>query len=267
MPVIVGTCGWQYRHWIGCLYPTGLPRRDWLAHYAARFAAVEIDSAFYHLPSTHTFEQWAELTPPDFTMAVKASRYLTHMRRLRDPGEAVSRLMEGVSHLGAKMGPVLLQLPQDFVVNVAALDETLAAFPTGTKVAFEPRHPSWYVDATARTLADHGAALCLTDTPDRRCPLWRTTSWGYLRFHHGRALPKSCYGRGALRTWAGRLAELWPDGNDVYAFFNNDAFGCAVRDAHAFALALRRAGLEVTRVASAAEAGACGHETAGTTDR
>jgi len=267
MPVIIGTCGWQYRHWSGCFYPTGLPQRDWLAYYAERFAAVEIDSAFYRLPSTHSFEQWAEQTPPDFTMAVKASRYLTHMRRLRDPADAVSRLMERASHLGTKLGPILLQLPRDFALNVVALDETLEAFPAGTKVAFEPRHPSWYVEATARVLADHDAALCLSDSPGWRCPMWRTTSWGYLRFHHGHAQPTSCYGRSALRTWASRVAELWPDGNDVYAFFNNDAFGCAVRDAHAFSVAILRTGLRVARVASAAETRACGHKAIGATEQ
>ena len=135
MPVLVGTSGWQYRDWRGRFYPQGLAQARWLEHYAERFATVESNNAFYRLPEPATFAAWAERTPPGFVMAVKASRYLTHIKRLRDPEEPVGRLMERARHLGAKLGPVLLQLPPTLRADPATLDRTLRAFPAGTRVA------------------------------------------------------------------------------------------------------------------------------------
>ena len=254
MPVLIGTSGWQYADWRGRFYPAGLAQARWLEHYAARFRTVEVNNAFYRLPEAATFEAWKERTPEDFIVTVKASRYLTHVRRLKDPAEPVHRLMSRTEHLGAKLGPVLLQLPANFRIDLGALDQTLSSFPSRTRIAFEPRHDSWYTDETADLLARHGAAFCLSDTPDRRSPHWRTTDWGYLRFHQGRASPAPCYGRTALRSWAARLADRWSSSDDVYVYFNNDHGGCAVRDAHRFALAVERVGLEPSRVPSAREA-------------
>lgn len=255
MPVLIGTSGWQYRHWRGRLYPQGLAQARWLEWYAARLATVESNAAFYRLPEAHTFRAWAERTPDDFVMAVKASRYLTHVRRLRDPAEPVARLLERASALGPKLGPVLLQLPPDLRAAPELLAATLAAFPPTVRVAVEPRHDSWWTDELRALLVEHGAALCLADSPHRRTPVWRTADWGYLRLHEGRASPHPCYGRAALATWARRLAELWPpsEGHPVYVYFNNDPEGCAPRDARRFALAAARAGLEPTRVPAAAE--------------
>jgi uncharacterized protein YecE (DUF72 family) len=266
VPVFVGTSGWQYKDWRGRFYPKGLAQAGWLEHYAARFQTVEVNNAFYRLPEISTFERWRDTTPDDFVVGIKASRYLTHIKRLKDPTEPVQRLMDRAGHLGPKLGPVLLQLPGNFKVDLGALRETLEAFPSGVRVAFEPRHDSWYVEATADLLAEHDAAFCLRDGPHgsdgasssggraRKAPLWRTARWGYVRFHEGRARPHPCYGTTALRTWAERLAERWESSDDIYAYFNNDHGGCAVRDAHRFALALERAGLEPTRVPSAREA-------------
>lgn len=258
MPVHIGTSGWQYRHWRGLFYPTDVPQRLWLEHYAERFATVEVNNAFYRLPEAGTFASWAERTPDDFVVAVKASRYLTHVKRLRDPAEPVGRLLERAAHLGRALGPLLLQLPPTLHADVVLLDEVLAAVaeastrlaPTvpAVRVAVEPRHPSWYADAVADVLSRRGAAFCLTDTPARRSPVWRTASWGYVRFHEGRASPSPCYGRRALATWAECLASCFGRGDDVYAYFNNDTSGCAVRDARRFAAAVAKAGLEPTRV-------------------
>jgi uncharacterized protein YecE (DUF72 family) len=253
VPVLIGTSGWQYADWRGRFYPTGLAQARWLEHYAARFRTVEVNNAFYRLPEATTFEAWKDRTPGDFIVTVKASRYLTHIRRLKDPAEPVDRLMSRAEHLGPKLGPVLLQLPANFRINLEALDETLSHFPRTTRIAFEPRHDSWYTDGTADVLARHRAAFCLSDTPRGRSPQWRTADWGYLRFHEGRATPPPCYGRTALRSWAERLADRWSAAEDVYVYFNNDRGGCAVRDAHRFALAVRRVGLEPSRVPSARE--------------
>lgn len=266
MPLLIGTSGWQYRHWRGLFYPDGVPQRQWLAHYAARFATVEVNNAFYRLPEASTFAGWAGATPADFVVAVKASRYLTHVRRLRDPAEPVERLLGRAAYLGAKRGPVLLQLPPTLKADVALLEDSLACLadaggrlgtPAGggrpLRIALEPRHPSWYTEAAAAVLRRHDAAFCLSDTPQRTAPRWRTASWGYIRFHQGRASPSPCYGRRALQAWAERLAALWAPGDDVYAYFNNDPGGCAVRDARLFALAASRVGLSPTRVPGPSE--------------
>jgi uncharacterized protein YecE (DUF72 family) len=248
----VGTSGWHYAHWRGGFYPQSLPARQWLGHYAQRFATVEINNAFYRLPEAATFAGWAAAVPADFVVAVKASRYLTHIRRLHDPDEPAQRLRQRITGLGSKLGPVLLQLPPNLAIDTVALAQTLKAFG-GIRVAVEFRHASWYVPETRRVLEEHQAALCLTDTRGRRTPLWATAAWGYVRFHAGRGQPPSGYGRTSLQTWAHHLADLWPDTADVYAYFNNDAHGCAPRDARRFALAARRAGLDATRVPPAGQ--------------
>jgi uncharacterized protein YecE (DUF72 family) len=212
---------------------------------------VEINSAFYRLPESSVFERWAASTPDDFLLSVKASRFLTHIRRLTEPKEPIDRLMDRAKHLGKKLGPILLQLPPTLHVDVEALRITLESFPSGVRVAFEPRHPSWYNSETEKLLATHDAALCLSDKGSRTSPLWRTASWGYLRFHEGRASPSPCYGRTALNSWASRLADMWSEMEDVYVYFNNDRGGCAVRDAHRFATAVMGAGLTPTRVPDA----------------
>lgn len=258
MPVWIGTSGWQYADWKGHFYPRAVPQARWLEHYGAHFATVELNSAFYRLPEERTFARWRAETPEDFVFAVKASRYLTHVRRLGEPAEPVQRLVGRAEALGAKLGPVLLQLPPTLRADLGALRATLEAFGPRLRVAVEPRHESWFTGATEELLAHHGAALCLSDARGPRGPVRRTASWGYVRFHQGRAEPFPCYGRGALATWADRLAELWAADDDVYAYFNNDTGGCAVRDAHRFSLAVSKVGLRATRVPAARRASLAG---------
>jgi uncharacterized protein YecE (DUF72 family) len=248
MPLLIGTSGWHYQHWKGGFYPAGLPQRQWLHHYAERFDTVELNNAFYRLPGKDAFEQWGAALPDGFVVAVKASRYLTHIRRLRDPSDPVRLLVERATGLGEKLGPYLLQLPPTLKADADALDETLKAFPSDARVVVEMRHPSWFSAVCRSVLERHGAALCLADGGPVPVPLWRTTDWGYVRFHRGRASPESCYGDAALRTWADKLAGLWQPHEVVFAYFNNDAHGCAPRDARKFASAGRRAGLPPSRV-------------------
>jgi uncharacterized protein YecE (DUF72 family) len=246
--VWIGTSGWQYRHWRERLYPRGLAQARWLEHYAARFATVESNNAFYMLPERATFERWRERTPTDFCWAVKVSRYLTHIRRLAEPDEPVERFVRNVTGLAGKLGPVLLQLPPSLRLDADRLARTLDRFPAAMRVAVEFRHDSWYTDDVRRLLEQCSAALCLADRRGPLMPEWRTAPWGYVRFHTGRASPAGCYGRTALSTWADRLARLWRPDEDVFVYFNNDPQGCAPRDAVWFAAACRRAGLEPTRV-------------------
>jgi uncharacterized protein YecE (DUF72 family) len=248
MPVLVGTSGWQYRDWRGVLYPEGLAQRLWLEEYARHFASCESNAAFYRLPTPDTFAHWRERTPPGFVMAVKASRYLTHIKRLREPEEPVHRLLEHATSLGHHLGPLLLQLPPTLRADPDALDRCLGCFPPGVRVAVEPRHDSWWTDEVRAVLTARGAALCWADRGSRPVtPLWRTAPWGYLRFHEGLAQPWPRYGTQALAHWAERIAETWPDQAEVHAYFNNDPGGAAVLDAAAFARSVARLGRTVTR--------------------
>ncbi|SEH00120.1 Uncharacterized conserved protein YecE, DUF72 family [Nonomuraea solani] len=232
MTWLAGTSGWQYKDWRDVLYPAGVPQRLWLETYAAEFGTVESNNAFYRLPSRDTFAAWRERTPDGFVMAVKASRYLTHIKRLSEPEEPVRRLMDAAAGLGDKLGPILLQLPPTLQADAAALGRCLDCFPGDVRVAVEPRHDSWWTGDIERLLRDRGAALCWADRRSRPVtPLWRTADWGYVRLHEGRAGME--YGDTALRTWAGRVHEAgW---RDAYVYFNNDPGGAAVRNARRFA--------------------------------
>jgi uncharacterized protein YecE (DUF72 family) len=182
-------------------------------------------------------------------MAVKVSRYLTHIRRLRDPAEPVAMLVERAARLETKLGPALLQLPPSMRADSSRLRETLAAFPSTWRVAVEFRHDSWYTDEVRAILEGHGAALCLADRLKVLTPPWRTADWTYVRFHHGRGAPDPCYEASVLEEWAERLAASWAPEEDAYVYFNNDPRACALWDAGLFAEACRRRGLRPTRVA------------------
>jgi uncharacterized protein YecE (DUF72 family) len=234
MTTLVGTSGWQYRDWRGVLYPQDVPQRLWLETYGERFGTVESNNAFYRLPSPETFAAWRERTPYGFVMAVKASRFLTHIKRLGEPEEPVERLMKAVAGLGDKLGPILLQLPPTLKADPGRLDRCLGCFPGGVRVAVEFRHASWWTEETRKVLRAREAALCWADRLGRpQNPFWDTASWGYVRLHEGRATPAPSYGDAALRTWARRVREAgW---RDAYVYFNNDPHGAAVRNAERFA--------------------------------
>jgi uncharacterized protein YecE (DUF72 family) len=248
--ILVGTSGWQYKHWRERFYPAGLPQRRWLEFYAERFATVEVNNAFYRLPERDTFVGWRDRTPGDFCVAVKMSRYLTHIKRLREPEEPVRRFLDRAEGLGDRLGPVLLQLPPTLTLDLPALGEVLSRFPGGVKVAVEPRHESWWVAGTRDLLEKHDAALCWPDRGGRpRAPLWRTAGFGYVRLHEGRATPRPRYGSGALKSWLDRIAGSFGT-EPVYVYFNNDPGGAAVLDAVALAGLARRRGLAVSRTTS-----------------
>lgn len=250
----VGTSGWQYRHWKRIFYPEKLPQREWLPYFADRFQTVEVNNTFYNLPEAAVFEQWKQAVPADFTFALKMSRYLTHIKRLRDPEEPVHRFMERAAGLGRKRGPVLIQLPPSLELDCGLLDEALAAFEPSVRVAVEFRHESWFTSETRRLLESRKVALCLADSPRRKQPFWRTADWAFVRFHEGRGSRAPGYERDALRTWARRIADLWGPRHDVFVYFNNDTGGHAVRDAITFAELVEAAGLSPTRVPSTAVA-------------
>jgi len=203
----IGTSGWQYADWRGPVYSTPLPQRRWLEHYAELFATVEVNNTFYRLPEGKTFESWAEHTPDDFTFSVKASRYVTHVRRLRAPAQGVHRLMRAAAGLGPKLGVVLLQLPPHFAPEARRLDAALRAFGDGVRVAVELRDERWHRDEVYEVLRRHRAALVWWDRLGRHGPLERTASWCYVRLHQGRGHGPPAYGRRALATWCDRILE------------------------------------------------------------
>ena len=252
MSVVIGTSGWQYRDWRGAFYPAKLPQRLWLEHHARHFATVESNAAFYRLPERTTFESWRARTPPDYRWAVKASRFLTHVKRLREPEEPVARMVDRAAGLGDRLSAVLLQLPPTLRADPELLSLCLAQFPAGSRVAVEPRHESWWTDEVRDLLERYGAALCWADRGEEPItPLWRTTDWGYLRLHTGaegwRYRPET------LQRWADRLAATWAADEDVLVYFNNDPGCAAVVDAIAFAECVRRSGRTPTRVPEALE--------------
>jgi uncharacterized protein YecE (DUF72 family) len=251
--VIIGTSGWQYRDWRGRFYPEKLPQRLWLEHYGEHFATVESNNAFYRLPELETFRKWRERTPPDFRWAVKASRFLTHIKRLREPAEPVARLMGRAVGLQERLDVILLQLPPTLRADAGLLRDCLAEFPPGVRVAVEPRHETWWTDEVRALLERYGAALCWADRDEQPvAPLWRTTDWAYLRLHHG--FESWAYRPKTLQLWADRLAENYGDDQDAFVYFNNDPGCAAVADAVTFADAVRRAGRAPTRVPASAPA-------------
>ncbi len=243
----LGTSGWQYRDWRGPVYPPKLKQAAWLEHYVTLFDTVEVNNAFYRLPTAETFAAWARRTPDDFVVVVKASRYLTHIKRLKDPEPSVDLFVERAQHLGDKLGPVLVQLPPKFQAEPERLRRALDRFAHhGLRVAVEVRDASWFSDEVEAVLKAYDAPLVWADRFGRTLnPLWRTSGWGYVRLHEGDAR-WPCYTQPTLDTWARRIANSYAPDEDVFVYFNNDPHGCAVHDAAKFALACRRIGLEVT---------------------
>lgn len=250
MTVRIGTSGWQYASWKAPYYGR-TPQRLWYEKLMGDFATVELNVSFYRLPRLETFEGWAQRAPEDVVVTVKASRYVTHVKRLKDTADSVALLMERANGLGARLGPVLVQLPPDLRAAPDNLAATLDQFPSGVRVAVEPRHESWWTDEVREVLTARDAALVWADRLGRPTgPLWRTASWGYLRLHEGRAHPWPFYGRAALTTWASRLQEVFGDDPDCYVYFNNDPGCAAIDNAITFGQALDRLGVPRTRTPS-----------------
>jgi len=229
----VGCSGWNYEHWRnGVFYPPRLPPRRWLDYYAQHLDTVEINATFYRLPRETAVANWVRETPPDFLFAVKMSRYLTHIKRLRDLPPSLELFYGRIRPLveTTKFGPVLWQLPANFRRDEARLSEALAQLPAG-RHCFEFRHESWFVDGVYELLRSYGAALVIGDTPTRPFQVHvLTTDWTFIRFHQGTRGHNSNYSDRELGEWAQRI-EPWAGQGDVYVYFNNDRNGYAPRNA------------------------------------
>jgi uncharacterized protein YecE (DUF72 family) len=231
----VGCSGWNYDHWRdGVFYPPRCPARSWLSFYAERFDTVEVNSTFYRLPRRDAVARWVEQTPVGFVFAVKVSRYVTHVKRLRDVDVHLPLLLERIAPLAeaGRLGPLLWQLPPTFARDDGLLEEALAAFPRDLRHAVEFRHDSWFAAKPLALLAKHGVALVVADRPGAPGPdrLEPTAGFSFVRFHHGARGRRGNYSKTELADWAGTL-RLWASRGAVYAYFNNDWEGFAPRNA------------------------------------
>lgn len=227
----VGCSGWQYKHWRGDFYPAELSAARWFDHYARAFDTVEINNSFYRWPPPETFRKWGEQAPVNFVYAVKASRFLTHMKKLKDPEEPVARTFENARHLGRHLGPVLYQLPPRWGPDLERFERFLGALPGRRMHTVEFRDPAWYGDAVFELLRRYGVALCLHDMHGSATGRWTIGPFVYVRFHFGTQKYGGRYDDARLDEWASWLAEQASAGQPVFAYFNNDTGGHAPRDA------------------------------------
>jgi uncharacterized protein YecE (DUF72 family) len=229
----VGCSGWQYKDWRGVVYPADMPQRRWLEHYQQLFDTVEVNSTFYRLPDASTVEGWASAARPGFLFATKMGAFGSHRMKLKDARSWLPNHLDRVTRLGEHLGPTLVQLPPRWKCNAQRLDEFLGAAPRSNRWAVELRERSWLHDDVFQVLTKHQAALCVHDLLADH-PFVLTTDWTYVRFHGPRALTQpyhGSYGRARLARWAERLQTVLAQGGDVFAYFNNDWHGNAVRDA------------------------------------
>jgi uncharacterized protein YecE (DUF72 family) len=232
--VRIGCSGWSYDHWVGVLYPPGLPKAKWRDAYAAHFDTVELNASFYRWPGLRPFETWRRVLPPGFAMSVKASRWITHARRLKDDeGAWAERLTRAWDTLGPRAGAILLQLHPEHQRDDARLDEFLGRLPGRMRVAVEFRHPSWHDEEVYRVLEKHQAAYVVMSGAHLPCVLRATAPFVYVRMHgpSRERLYEGSYSDADLDWWASRVREWQEQDRDVFVYFNNDGEGHAVRNA------------------------------------
>lgn len=228
----VGTSGWTYDDWRRRFYPEHVPRKDWLDWYATQFATAEINGSFYRTPSIEAVQSWHDRTPAPFRFAWKASKFITHWKRLGPSSVSSLELMESrLEILGRKCGPVLFQLPARFHADASRLADFIAILPKGHRYTFEFRHESWYADAIYEILARHRVALCLSDHHDAPSPWIATAPFVYIRGHGPTGRYKGSYADGTLHDWARRIRRWRKEARAVYVYFDNDQKSAAPEDA------------------------------------
>lgn len=230
-PVWIGCSGYVYKHWRGVFYPQDLPSTRWLEYYARFFSTVELNNTHYVLPSEKTFNGWRENTPDRFLFAVKASRFLTHMKKLKEPEEPLARLFERADLLNPKLGPVLYQLPPRWRFNADRLKGFLKVLPEGRQHVVEVREPSWLNEEFFLLLEQYSVAYCIASLPQYETPLRATAPFVYIRFHGSRSMYFYDYRPEELEFWRDVIVRFASEGRSVYCYFNNDPEGLAIRNA------------------------------------
>jgi uncharacterized protein YecE (DUF72 family) len=227
----IGTSGWHYDHWKRLFYPPDLPKSKWFEHYAQHFDTVEINNTFYHLPKEVSIQRWHKLAPKGFLYAVKANRYITHIKRLKDTSQEVERFFERVSLLKGRLGPVLYQLPPSLHQNLHLLETFIKLLPKKPPAVFEFRHDSWFSEDTFRLLNQHRAGFCVHDLVGKETPRVVTADIIYVRFHGPAGRYRGDYSKSMLQAWAKWLKDHAKQVRSIYAYFNNDINGHAIQNA------------------------------------
>lgn len=225
--IYIGTSGWHYSHWTGPFYPPDMTREKFLGFYARHFSTVEINNTFYHLPATHTVGEWKTQTPKSFLFTCKGSRYITHMKKLKDPEQTLQHFFETVNRLSNKLGPILFQLPPRWKMNVLRLEEFLKTLPKTFRYAFEFRDESWFAQPVYDLLTKYHAAFCLYHLAGRWAPEVVTTDLVYIRLHGSGEAYQGKYDSQTLRLWANKCHTWAQSGKSVYCYFDNDQNGYA----------------------------------------
>jgi len=229
----IGTSGWHYKHWCGPFYEAKTPGSRMLAHYIRHFDTVEINNSFYRLPKAETFSAWREATPEDFCFAVKASRFITHMKKLKDPQNALENFLPPAEALGEKLGPILFQLPPHWPVNTERLAEFLSVLPRKHRYAFEFREHSWHTPRVYDILRRCNAAFCIFELAGRHSPIEITANWSYIRLHGPEGPYQGSYAHRQLEQWAERIVNWSSELEGVYLYFDNDQAAYAAQNAKA----------------------------------
>jgi uncharacterized protein YecE (DUF72 family) len=227
----IGCSGWNYRHWRGLFYPERLAQKKWFAFYAEHFDTVEINNSFYRLPKAEVFEKWRAEAPPGFCYAVKANRFLTQAKKLKDCEEPLQRMMAPFRALGDRLGPILYQLPPRFRINLERLESFLKLLPHDVVSVFEFREKSWHVPETLALLDRYGASFCVHDMPGSASERWTAGPIAYLRFHGGEGKYWGRYSDEGLLSWTDWMVAQAKAGRPVWAYFNNDIHAHAIHDA------------------------------------
>ena len=227
----IGTSGWYYDHWRGPFYPQDLSQEDFLPYYAEHFQTVEINNTFYQLPDEHTLLTWRDSVPQGFTFSVKASRYITHMKKLKDPEQSLTNFLERIDVLRDKLGPILFQLPPHWNANLQRLESFLKALPANHSCTFEFRDPSWFQSGVYELLREFNAAFCIYDFDRHLSPKEITADFIYVRLHGPDGAYQGEYQTEQLAGWAGAFSTWASQGKEIYCYFDNDQGGYAPRNA------------------------------------
>ena len=227
----IGTSGWYYDHWSGRFYPADLPKSKWFEYYAQYFDTVEINNTFYHLPKEQTLQRWHTIAPKNFLYAVKANRYITHIKKLKDAAGPLERFLDIAGLLKSRLGPILYQLPPSLQKDLDLLEDFIKLLPKRKTAVFEFRHESWYSDDTYNLLDKTGVGFCIHDMPGKESPRIVTGGVIYVRFHGTTGRYSGSYSKSQLQDWANWLKEQSKNVRSIYVYFNNDAQAHAIKNA------------------------------------
>lgn len=228
---LIGTSGWMYKHWKGPFYPEKISNVNMLSFYTDHFLTVEVNNTFYRLPTAKTVQNWRDKTPEQFIFAIKANQYITHRKYLKDGQETVKKFFSIIKILDTKLGPILFQLPPNWNINLERITEFIKILPKNYLYVFEMRHPSWYTQEIYDLFKDYNIALCIHDFYGEITPLEITANFIYIRFHGAKGHYLGDYSTEQIKQWADKIIEWIKQNLTIFAYFNNDAFGWAVKNA------------------------------------